>query len=438
MRWVSLAVLAVVLILVLWRPRRLAEGWFTMGGAALLAALGFLHPDDGLAVWRETAPTLAFLAGMLVAAFVADQAGVFRAAAAACRRWAGSSAVRLYAFLFILGCLVTTFFSLDTTAVTMTPIVLAVAQQLGLPPLPFVWLAVYTANTGSLLLPVSNLTNLIAAERYHLSLWTFARVMVLPALLATSLNLGLFLLLFHRQLAGVRSEAVASAQVAAASLLGSASRQQQSGPAWPWRAVWLLVAALLAGLGLAPYLGWPLWWVADAGAALMAGVAVAGRLVRPADLARRVSWNVIPFVFGLFLVIRAVQSAGVLPVPGPVDQAASALGGWTTTRVAQLAGRWALLGAGTANLLNNLPAELLLLPAATPGPALYGLLLGVNLGPNLTIIGSLATILVLSLARQQAVAVSGKQYLQLGVVITPALLGAGVLGLTLGHLLGWL
>jgi arsenical pump membrane protein len=235
-----------------------------------------------------------------------------------------------------------------------------------------------------------------------------------------------------------------------------------------WVEVGLL--ALLAGLGLAPYLDWPLWEVSTATAVLLTFLALRRRLIAPVELVRKVSWSVIPFVLGLFLVIRAVEpgfyrlleathliallrtpeqaTAAAAAVPAavtapaaaaaPVGAAAGhgALGLHGITGEVVTAARFAVLGAVSANLVNNLPAELLFLDLAGPGPALYGLLLGVNLGPNLTIIGSLATILVLSLARQVGASVSFRDYLRLGLIMTPALLLAALAGLLLAACAG--
>lgn len=444
-----------------------------MGGAGLLAALGYLDAADVRVVVGQTAPTLAFLAGMLVVAFVADRAGVFRRVAEWVAGRAGSSPVRLYVLLFLLGSAMTIFFSLDTTAVTLTPIVLAIAARLGLPLLPFVWLAVYTANAASLLLPVSNLTNLIAVGYYGIPFWEYARVMFWPAVLVIALNLLLFVFLFRDQLRGARPAQLAER-------VEAGSRTPDEVPAIPGRPsetacnedeglvrwVGMGLLALLAGLGLSPYLNWPLWQVSTVAAVLFTLLALWRRLIEPVELVRKVSWSVIPFVFGLFLVIRAVEPGfyrlleathllALLRAPGEVTAAAAvpatatapapaaaaapagaaaghmALGLDGVTGKVATAARFAVLGAVSANLVNNLPAELLFLDLAGPGPALYGLLLGVNLGPNLTIIGSLATILVLSLARQAGTSVSLWDYLRLGLVMTPALLLAALAGLLL-------
>lgn len=454
--FLPLIVLLLVLVLIFSRPRGLSEAWFTTGGAGLLATLGYLDVTDLHAVWEQTAPTLTFLAGMLLVAFVADRAGVFRRVAEWVAGRAGSSPVKLYALLFLLGSAMTIFFSLDTTAVTLTPIVLAIAARLGLPLPPFVWLAVYTSNAASLLLPVSNLTNLIAVGYYGIPFWEYARVMFWPAVLVIALNLTLFVLLFRDTLRKFwpSTESTETREV----LKVPETDASEDEVLTRWVGMGLL--ALLLGLGLSPYLNWPLWWITTVAAVLFTLIALRRRLIEPFELLRKVSWNVIPFVFGLFLVIRAVEpgfyrlleathllawlrSSDQLAVkaaagPSLAAESGSAALPAALCRVSGLvtAARFAILGAVSANLVNNLPAELLFLDLAGPGPALYGLLLGVNLGPHLTIIGSLATILVLSLARQAGSSVCFRDYLRLGMLMTPLLLLAALTGLLLAACAG--
>jgi len=481
--FLPLVVLVLVLVFIFRRPRGLSEAWFTAAGAALLAALGYLNATDIRAVLGQTAPTLAFLAGMLVVAFVADRAGVFRRIAERVAHRAGGSPVKLYVLLFLLGSVMTILFSLDTTAVTLTPIVLAIAVRLGLPLLPFVWLAIYTSNAASLLLPVSNLTNLIAVGYYGVPFWEYARVMLWPAVFVIVLNLILFVLLFRDQLRRGRplqpaasGEAVPLVQEETPTIPGGPLTTTCNSDETLTRWVEVGLLALLAGLGLAPYLDWPLWEVSTATAVLLTFLALRRRLIAPVELVRKVSWSVIPFVFGLFLVIRAVEPGfyrlleathllALLRTPEQVTAAAAAVPAAATTPAAVTApaaaaapvgaaaghgalglhgitgelvtaARFAVLGAVSANLVNNLPAELLFLDLAGSGSALYGLLLGVNLGPNLTIIGSLATILVLSLARQAGASVSFRDYLRLGLIMTPALLLAALAGLLLAACAG--
>ena len=453
---------------VLLRPFRLHEAWFAVAGAALLAALGAVGWADGASVLRETAGVLAFLAGVLVAGAVAERAGVFTLAALWTARLTGQSARRLFVGVYLLGAVVTTLFSLDATAVVLTPIVFNVVRHAGLPPLPFVFVCTYAANTPSMLLPVSNLTNLLVQARFGLPFWQFARVMALPELLASGANLGMLWVLLRGRLHGQLDVDALELQVRALSRSGFLR----------WSLV--LLAAMLAGFGVAGAKGWPLWGVAVAGGGALAALALARREVRPAFLVRGVSWGLLPFVVGLFLVIRGVENVGVAGqfltavVERPAQAAARFAGatGPTATRFAggvageaggavsapssgdrpaagsagadSPAARWphrvalAVAAAVGSNLINNIPMTLLGMTAAGGDPlAPYALLLGVNIGPNLSVVGSLATMLALGLVRQRGTDVGGWPYLRMGLVVMPVSLSAGLAGLWLAERLGW-
>ncbi|MEW6046247.1 MAG: SLC13 family permease [Bacillota bacterium] len=425
---------------ILFRPFGWHEAWFGGAGAALMLATGAVRADGVLAVLEQTAPVLLFLVGVLMVAAVAERAGVFTWAALKAARLAGASPRRLFVASYLLGALVTTFFSLDTTAVVLAPVVLRIVQQAGANPLPFVYLSVYVANVTSLLLPVSNLTNLLVQAQYGLQFWEFARIMSLPALLSAGANLALLYAVFHRQLAGRLDVQGLQLQVRALS----------RSPFLRWSV--LISAATILGFGVAGWLQAPLWPVALAGGTAMAGMALVRREVRPQFFRRAVAWAVIPFVVGLFIVIQGVQATGVggqlmaaalspraaaLPAiePGAPGERppAPALEGF---------GDLAALAATSAvgsNVVNNIPMTLLAMAnlppaeATAPSPwgrlAPYALLLGVNIGPTLTVVGSLATILTLTLVRQRGVNVSGWHYLRMGLIMMPPTLTAALLGL---------
>ena len=156
-----MVIFVATLSLILWRPKGIREVWFAASGAVCALLLGSVAWTDVVQLLTETGPVLAFLAGMLVVGFVADQAGVFVWLARHIARMSRGSGRRLFVGLYLAGVFVTVWFSLDTTAVILAPIVFTLVRSLGIPALPFVMATTYVANTASLLLPVSNLTNLI-------------------------------------------------------------------------------------------------------------------------------------------------------------------------------------------------------------------------------------------------------------------------------------
>ncbi len=453
---VGAAILVGTVAAVLIRPLRLHEAWWACLGAGLMAAFGFVGLDDAVGVVQETAGVLVFLVGVLVAGAVADRAGVFALAALWTARRTGTRATRLFVGLYLVGAMLTTFLSLDATAVILPPIVLAMVRRGGLPALPFVFLCAHVANTASLWLPVSNLTNLLVQARFDLPFWQFARVMALPATLAAGANLALLFLFFRRQLVGALDVEALEIQV----------RVLSRSPFLRWSLA--LLGLTLVGFGVAGALGYPLWPVALAGGGALAILAVARKEVRPAFFVRGISWALVPFVVGLFLVIRGAEHSGVaqqvltvavgrtalagslaVPPGGPGGHGGAtphlqeaAEGTWVRTLAdgvgfSELASVAALAAAGS-NLVNNVPMTLLGMSAAQAAGPLgpYALLLGVNVGPDLSIIGSLATMLVLGIVRQQGVEVRGWEYLKVGLVAMPVSLGAAVLGLWLAAVLG--
>ncbi|NLG69889.1 MAG: hypothetical protein GX496_10115 [Firmicutes bacterium] len=427
---------------ILWRPRGIHEAWVAGAGAALMLLLGAVQPGAAAPVLRETSPVLAFLAGGLVVAAVAERAGVFTWAALWTARLAGSSLRRLFVASYLLGSAVPILFSLDTTAVVLAPVVFQLVQQAGADPVPFAFLSVYVANVTSLLLPVSNLTNLLIQARYELPFWEFARGMALPALLAGAVNLGLLYAVFRRRLQGRLDTRALEVQVRALS----------RSPFLRWSLG--ISAVTILGFGVAGWVGVPLWPVAVAGGIASAVLALRRREVTPSFFVRGVAWAVIPFVMGLFVVIEGFRTSGagreLVAAALTPAAAAETLSGHAASRPTDLwatlesLGRFVALTALGSNLVNNIPMTLLGMGAleadaaidaggegALGGLAPYALLLGVNIGPLLTVVGSLATILSLTLLRQRGGEVGGWQYLRMGLLVMPPTLAAATLGLLL-------
>jgi len=331
---------------------------------------------------------LGFLVAITVLAELADRAGVFAAAAGVCARAARGSTVRLFLLVAVLGAATTIGMSLDTTAVLLTPVVLTLAAQLGLRPLPFALLAVWLANTASLLLPVSNLTNLLALQHTGLSTVAFAARMVLPELAAVSISTAYLALLYRRDVA-TRYE------------------PPPPGPVPDWWTFWVCATACLA---LAPGVlaGAQPWAVA----AICAGAAVAVFAVRDRP---RLGWSLLPWRIvilteGLFLTVTAVALHG------------------GTRLLSHLSGHSVLattfVAAASSNAVNNLPAYLAIEPAVPPGHTtqLLGALLGTNGGPLILLWGSLATLLWRERCRARGVTISATTFAAVGLGGVPLLL----------------
>ena len=404
-------VFAATLTLVIKRPRAIHEAVWTVGGAGLLLTLGLIAPAAAVDSIAAGKGALLFLVALLTLSALVEKSGFFEWAAIYAARLARGDARALYRNVFVLGAGITAALSLDTTAVILTPLVLAFVQRLRLPARPYVFACAFVANNASILLPVSNLTNLLFAGTFHFSFLRFAARMLAPQLVALLINYAVFRRLFAAEL---------PATFDVASLPEPASVVPHRGY---FRAAAAVLALVLAGYFAAPFAHLEPYVIGGLGAAALLVIGAAMGRVR-ASFVQEISWGVFPFVVGLFIVVRAALDVGLrhlsdtwfarVSPPPPLDVL-------VPSAVTMFA----------SNLINNLPAALLARGTLQHGhaseAAIYGALLGTNLGPNLTLVGSLATLLVLSSAKKKGVDLGAKDLLRVALVTTPlVLLGAGL------------
>ncbi|HEX3829245.1 MAG TPA: SLC13 family permease [Sporichthyaceae bacterium] len=386
-----LGLLALTLAVAIARPRGIPEAAVAVPAAAVCLASGLESTAAARTQLRALAPTLAFLAAVLVLARLCEIEGVFDWAGSLLARSARNGPVGLLGWVVAIAFAVTTVLSLDATVVLFTPVVLATAARAGVRARPHLHATLHVANSGSLLLPVSNLTNLLAFHAADLSVARFAALMALPTLAVLAV-----------EYAGARWCFAGDLRTGGGSRAGSGAGSGAGGAAHavrPPRWALAVLGTTLAGFLLSSPTGVPVAIVAGGGAVLLGARRVVDGTVSPGRLAAWLDPAFLLFVAALAVLVDAVSRRGLGQV---VRQAVHGdrglLGLFVLATVAAL----------LANLVNNLPAVLLLLPAAAPaGPgAVLATLIGVNVGPNLTYVGSLATLLWLRVTRAAGVPVS--------------------------------
>jgi arsenical pump membrane protein len=372
-------------------------------GAAIVIGTGALPPGQARSTAARLWPVLAFLAAVLVLGRLCEEGGLFAAAGARLARYRGADPRRLLGGVFALAAVTTAVLSLDTTVVLVTPVVHETASRLGMRQKPFVYACTHLANSASLLLPVSNLTNLLAFAVSGLTLVRFTALMALPWAAAIAVEYAAFRLFF-------------AADLAARPTPGSTGDSAPVASGTPVFSLAVLVATL-AGFVVTSFAGLSPAWAALAGACVLGARELAARRVQPRDLVRAASIPFLLFVLGLGLVVRAVIDHGLGAALAHLLPQGSSL-----PALLAIAGIAAVL----ANAVNNLPAVLVLVsvlasrgvPVAA-GP-LLAVLIGVNIGPNLSYAGSLATLLWRRLLADRGHELDLGEFTRLGLLTVPA------------------
>jgi arsenical pump membrane protein len=405
--WV-ISLASIVLMLV--RPRGIPEWVWIGGGAVVLVAARLLPLGGAMHAIREGVDVYLFLAGMMILAELAREEGVFDWVADIAVHHARGSASWLFLWVYLVGTVVTALLSNDATAVVLTPAVLAAVRRAKVEPRPHLLACALIANAASFLLPIANPANLVVYGAHLPPLGTWLRMFLLPSAASIVATFVCLRLLSRRALAGV------AAPVEEAYRLDAAGWMAVAG-------VGVAVVALLVASGLGIPLGAP---TCGAGVVALVLVAIKDRGA-PKNAVRNVAWSVLPLVAGLFMIVEALNRAGMMRL--------TRLGlAWLTSAhdgVGKFAGGFGV--ALLSNLTNNLPAGLAagtaLRQMGQHGLLAHAVLLGVDLGPNLSVTGSLATILWLIALRREDAEITGWEFLKVGVVTMPVALAVALLAL---------
>lgn len=428
----ALAIFVATLVMVIWQPRGLGIGWSALAGAGVALLLGIVGLSDVVTVWHIVWDATFTFVALIIISLVLDEAGFFAWAALHVARWGGGNGRRLFPLIVILGAAIAAVFANDGAALLLTPIVLAILLRLDFPPaaaLAFVIACGFVADTTSLPLVVSNLVNIVTANFFDVSFGRYAAVMVPVNLVSLAATLLVLWVWFRRDIP-------ASYRVADLDEPRQAIRDQAV-----FRAAFPLLGLLLVAYFVTGPMGVPIAFVTSAAALVL--LAVAGRwfsggrgaVVDLAGVLRGAPWQIVLFSVGMYLVVYGLGNAGLTAIAAGVLQWLADQG----TFVATIGTGFVV--AALASVMNNMPATLvgaLAIDQANVAPLtrelmIYANVVGNDLGPKFTPIGSLATLLWLHVLAGKGQKITWGQYMKVGLVLTPPVLLA-----TLAALWVWL
>ncbi|ANJ67923.1 arsenic transporter [Halothiobacillus diazotrophicus] len=412
----AILIFLLTLTLVIWQPRGLGIGWGASIGAILALLVGVVQISDIGLVWGIVwNATLSFVA-MIIISLLLDEAGFFEWAALHVARWGRGSGRRLFVLLVLLGAAVAALFANDGAALILTPIVIGVLLALrfsAATTLAFVMAAGFIADTASLPLVVSNLVNIVSVDYFHIEFTRYASVMWPVNLVSVAASLGVLLLFYRRDIPPEYDAALLKDPRSA--IVDHAT----------FRMGWWVLGWLLIGFFGLDRFGVPISLVAGIGALALYVIAFRGHHIDTHRVLRHAPWQIVVFSLGMYLVVFGLRNAGLTDIVGQWLAAFGQHGVWGA------AFGTGLLVAGLSAVMNNMPTVLIgalsidasHAEGATRLAMIYANVIGSDLGPKLTPIGSLATLLWLHVLARKNVRIGWGYYMRVGVVLTlPVLL----------------
>jgi arsenical pump membrane protein len=403
------------LALVIWQPRGLGIGWSASIGAIVALLAGVIHVGDIPVVWHIVWNATGAFVAVIVISLLLDKAGFFEWAALHVARWGGGNGRRLFALLVLLGAAVAALFANDGAALILTPIVIAMLAALRFTPratLAYVMAAGFIADTASLPLVVSNLVNIVSSDYFGIGFARYASVMLPVNLVSVAATLAALYCFFRKDIPADYD--LAQLRLPAAAIHDRAT----------FVTGWWVLAMLLAGFFWLDDVGIPISAVAAAGALLLLAVAARGHRISTREVLRGAPWQVVVFSLGMYLVVYGLRNAG--------------LTAWLTVLLDRCAshGIWgAALGTGfvtaiLSSIMNNMPTVLVgalaidgsVAHGAVREAMVYANVIGADLGPKITPIGSLATLLWLHVLSAKGIRISWGEYFRIGILLTPPIL----------------
>ena len=421
---VALLIFIATLILVIWQPRGLGIGWSASLGAAAALLSGVVQPSDIPVVWNIVWNATATFIAVIIISLLLDEAGFFQWSALHVARWGGGKGRWLFALIVLLGAAVAALFANDGAALILTPIVMAMLLALGFgaaATLAFVMAAGFIADVASLPLVVSNLVNIVSSDFFKIGFNEYAAVMVPVNISAILAALAVLMLYFRHDI----PRHYDAAQIKPPD---TAIRD-----ATTFRVGWLVLAMLLVGFfGLEP-LGVPVSATAAVCAIVLLVVAGRGRVISIRKVLRGAPWQIVVFSLGMYLVVYGLRNQGL------TAQIAVLLNYFASGGVWGAAFGTGFLTALLASSMNNMPAVLVgalsieatQATGAVKEAMIYANVIGSDLGPKITPIGSLATLLWLHVLARKGMTITWAYYFKVGIVLTVPVLAVALAALAL-------
>jgi arsenical pump membrane protein len=413
---VAFLIFLATLTLVIWQPRGLGIGWSATAGAVVALLAGVIHVADIPVVWHIVWNATGTFVAVIIISLLLDKAGFFEWAALHVARWGRGNGKRLFVLLVLLGASVAALFANDGAALILTPIVIAMLRALRFSAkatLAFVMAAGFIADTASLPLVVSNLVNIVSADYFKIGFGRYAAVMVPVNLVSVAATLGMLMWFF-------RKDIPANYDVTQLRTPDEAIHDRAT-----FVTGWWVLGLLLVGFFWLERLGVPISAVAAVGAALLVVVAARGHKISTREVLSNAPWQVVTFSLGMYLVVYGLRNAGM------TDYLTAALNECARYGVWGAALGTGLMTAILSSIMNNMPTVLigaLSIDATTSQGVVreamvYANVIGSDLGPKITPIGSLATLLWLHVLESKDIKISWGYYFRVGIVLTlPVLL----------------
>ncbi len=405
------SIFLLTLILVIWQPRGLSIGWSASIGAVLALVTGVIHIADIPVVWNIIWNATAAFIAVIIISLLLDECGFFQWAALHVSRWGNGRGRLLFTWIVLLGAAVAALFANDGAALILTPIVIAMLLAMGFSKgttLAFVMAAGFIADTASLPLIVSNLVNIVSADFFGLSFTQYASVMIPVDVAAIAATLVMLHLFFRRDIPATYD----------VSLLKKPASVIKD-PA-TFRAGWIVLLLLLVGFFVLEPLGIPVSAIAAAGAAVLFIVAKRGHAINTGKVLRGAPWQIVIFSLGMYLVVYGLRNAGLTEYLSDVLNLLAEKGLWAATFGT------GFLTAFLSTVMNNMPTVLIGALSIDGSTAtgvvkeamIYANVIGCDLGPKITPIGSLATLLWLHVLAQKNITITWGYYFRTGIIMT--------------------